>query len=513
MNRIRHTAIIAVMAASVAIPAGALPASAAEQAAGATMNKTIAMIMGEPNFTINGGYQDLEDGLLTKATIVDNTLLSPLKEPIEKIGGTFEWSAADQKVTITLAEKKLELVLNKMKALVNGVEQSSSIAPQMINGRIYLPVRFVMENLGGTIAWEDARSRVVINIQVPSQPALQDLERGGPVTNATMLKQADDWYGSEEAKKVAEVVLGYQNSDGGWMKLDTDVNMTKPIYKKGSSTIDNNATFQQMRFLARAYNATKNEAYKDGFTKGLEYVLSGQYENGGWPQFFPNGVGYQRHITYNDNAMTNILEVLRDVMNRSGEFTFADDQSAEKSRVAYNKGIEMILRTQIEIDGKKTAWCAQYDENTLQPAVGRAYELESISGQESVNIVRFLMGIEQPSEAVIDAIQSAVAWLDQVKVNGIKVVTKVDPSLEFGSDRVVEKDAKAPALWARFYEIGTNKPMFSSRDGIRKYQLADINYERRVKYSWYNNRPRDLLSKDYPQWRDKWSIETDVLQQ
>ena len=37
-------------------------------------------------------------------------------------------------------------------------------------------------------------------------------------------------------------------------------------------------------------------------------------------------------------------------------------------------------------------------------------------------------------------------------------------------------------MWARFYEIGTNRPIFSDRDGFAKHDLSEIGYERRNGY-------------------------------
>jgi PelA/Pel-15E family pectate lyase len=66
---------------------------------------------------------------------------------------------------------------------------------------------------------------------------------------------------------------------------------------------------------------------------------------------------------------------------------------------------------------------------------------------------------------------------------------------------VVVQDPAAPPLWARFYEIGTNRPIFSGRDGVVRYSLAEIELERRVNYSWLGPYAADLLAKDYPAWK------------
>jgi PelA/Pel-15E family pectate lyase len=65
-------------------------------------------------------------------------------------------------------------------------------------------------------------------------------------------------------------------------------------------------------------------------------------------------------------------------------------------------------------------------------------------------------------------------------------------------------DPAAPPMWARFYEIGTNRPMFVGRDGIVREHLADIEHERRNGYAYLGGWPRELLEKEYPAWRAKW---------
>src|SRR4030095_4955126 len=149
--------------------------------------------------------------------------------------------------------------------------------------------------------------------------------------------------------------------------------------------------------------------------------------------------------------------------------------------------------------------CAQHDEVTLLPAPARSYEKISLSGSESVGLTRFLMGIDRPEPPVIEAVQSAVAWFARVKLMGIRLVNKPEASLPKGYDLVVVPDAQAEPLWARFYEIGTNRPIFCGRDGVIKSSLAEIEYERRTGYNWYTTAPAELLARDYPNWQKTWA--------
>ncbi|MBE0537860.1 MAG: pectate lyase [Phycisphaerae bacterium] len=322
------------------------------------------------------------------------------------------------------------------------------------------------------------------------------------------LRQRPQWYGGPEARRIADNLLLYQRVGGGWPKntemaaVLTDPQKAEIVADKNriDSTMDNSATCPQMRYLARVHNATNDVGYRDAFMQGLDYLLAAQYGNGGWPQFYPLRSGYYSHITFNDGAMINVMTLLAEVRDGLPDFVFVDADRRAACARAVEKGVACILKCQIVVDGKRLAWCAQHDENTLKPTSARSYELATLSGAESVGVVRFLMAVEKPTPEIIAAINGAVQWFEQVKITGIREVRRPAPGTERGYDKVIVADPDAPPLWARFYEIGTNRPIFCSRDGIPRYDISEISYERRNGYAWYVNLPADLLAKDYPAW-------------
>lgn len=337
------------------------------------------------------------------------------------------------------------------------------------------------------------------------------IAQSGQVNWNNALRQKPEWYGSDDAVRIADNLLIYQRAIGGWPK---NIDMAKPLSpaeragvtdqkEQNDSLIDNGATYTQMIYLARVYQRTQQERFKQAFLLGLDYLLKMQYENGGWPQYYPRLTGYYKHITFNDDAMIGVLTLLREITRKEAAYNFVDESRRRKAERAVQKGIACILKCQVKVNGKLTAWCAQHDEVTFAPAPARTYEKISLSGSESVGIVRFLMGIEKPSSAIATAIEAAVAWFSQVQLTGIKLIEQRDPALPNGHDRIVVQDATAPVIWARFYEIGTNRPIFCGRDGIIKFSLAEIEYERRNGYRWYVNSPAELLSRDYPAWQQR----------
>lgn len=324
---------------------------------------------------------------------------------------------------------------------------------------------------------------------------------------------------SDEAVRIAENILLYQRDNGGWPKnYDRKRELTDKEKKellgrkdRTDTTFDNGATHSEVRYLARAYETTRDERFSKAALKGIAFMLEAQYDNGGWPQFYPNARGYSKYVTFNDNAMIGVMTTLRDIAQKAPEYGFVEEGLRARAASAVKKGVQCLLRCQIVVHGKKTGWCAQHDEMTLVPRKARSYELPSISGSESVGIVRFLMSIDKPGADIIDAVQSAVAWFDEARLEGIRQIRKEDKSRPRGWDKVVVEDASAPPLWARFYEIGTNKPIFCSRDGVPKATLAEISYERRTGYSWLGYYATSLLAKEYPVWQRTWVPDRNVL--
>ena len=314
-----------------------------------------------------------------------------------------------------------------------------------------------------------------------------------------------------ESNQRAEVILLYQRSSGGWPKNyereeKLSIKARSKVLSeknKNDAMIDNGATHTEIRLLSGAYHETSDNRFRDAAVKGIIYLLTAQYDNGGWPQRFPEPRGYAKYITFNDNAMIGVMSLLRDILVDHKRFSFVSRDVRAQCGRAIERGISCILKCQIQVNGRRTVWCAQHDEKTLKPRKARSYELPSFSGSESVNIVRFLMQVDQPSKQVIEAIDGAINWFEQSKLEGIKQVRVEDPTKPGGYDRIIVNDANAYPMWARFYDIKTNDPFFCSRDGIPRETLAEISHERRNGYSWLGYYASDLLAEDLPAWEKR----------
>jgi M6 family metalloprotease-like protein len=124
---------------------------------------TIILWVGRSGFTVNGVSGTLD----SPPVITNGRTLVPIRAIIEALGGAVGWDGTARKATVTLGSTSLELWIGKSTASVNGTSTpvdttNANVVPEIINGRTMLPLRFVSENLGCSVAWEDATKTIAI---------------------------------------------------------------------------------------------------------------------------------------------------------------------------------------------------------------------------------------------------------------------------------------------------------------------------------------------------------------
>lgn len=318
-------------------------------------------------------------------------------------------------------------------------------------------------------------------------------------------------YAQIPTDSTADKMLVYQLENGGWPKQLEDksvVNYGLPLTedllskikatKIAHATFDNKATSREILYLIKAYNTTKKPEYLKAAEKGLDYALSAQNANGGWPQYFPDKALYRAQITYNDDAMINVLNILQDIVTKSNGFDAVNQSYIPKAELAVKKGITCILKTQVTQNGNLTIWAAQYDKDSMLPAKARNFEPASLSTAESVGIVRFLLRLPNPSPEIKQSVAAAIKWFDKYKISGYRFERTADSKTN-SKNAVLIADANS-AVWARFYDLEKNTPIFGDRDNSIKLKLEDLSPERRNGYAWYGNFAQKLIDKEYPKW-------------
>ncbi len=312
---------------------------------------------------------------------------------------------------------------------------------------------------------------------------------------------------------IADNLLAYQNADGGWPKNidwlatnspDSVISALSERYRQ--STYDNRNTFPQIEYLAAVYQQTGIDKYRMAAQKGFQYILDTEYPKGGWRGWDADVV------TFNDDVMTGVMDLLLDVRQKHTYYDWIGPQYRQQLIAAYDRGLNVILKSQIIIGGKKTAWCQQHDFETYAPVQGRTYEHPSVTARESCDIILFLMKIEDPDQEVIEAVESAVDWLNEVKIEGhryakipIPVRSYHETTVDY--DREFVPDATAKPVWARYYDLERNEPFLSLRDGTIVYSLEEISFDRRIGYAWYGYWP-ESITEPYREWKKKHSDNT-----
>ncbi|MBW7864337.1 MAG: pectate lyase [Candidatus Hydrogenedens sp.] len=326
-------------------------------------------------------------------------------------------------------------------------------------------------------------------------------------------------YAAEQVREIAENVLLYQRSNGGWPPNRDPLRVLSGEEKaqllaekdKRDTSFDNRTTYTQVEYLAGAHNQTGDPLFLDGCLRGLEFILNAQYENGGFPHSWPDSGNYRPHITFMDDVMTGTLATLRRAAAGAAPFGFLDKALRERAADAVRRGDALILRLQQTQNGEPAVWAGQYDRETLQPVMARTFELPSLVSAESVNVVRYLMSIEPPTPEIVRAVNGAVKWFGRSAIRGLRIERVPAETVRYehhtsDSDVRAVEDPDAPRIWARFYELDTNRPFMANRDGVKVYSLAEVDRERRTGYAWYGGAPEALLSKEYPAWVAKWGV-------
>lgn len=125
--------------------------------------KVIVLQIGNPYMVVDTIRKEIDPGKGTTPLILNGRTILPIRAVIEALGGTVDWIGAEQKVTVTLKDKKVELWIGNKTIRVNGVSKTMDVVPQIIKGRTMLPVRFVAENLGAGVQWDGTTQEAYIN--------------------------------------------------------------------------------------------------------------------------------------------------------------------------------------------------------------------------------------------------------------------------------------------------------------------------------------------------------------
>lgn len=91
----------------------------------------------------------------TAPVIRNDRTLVPIRIVTETLGGKVDWNGVTKEVTLHIDGKEIKMTVGK-------TLEKYGVAPVIIDGRTFVPVRFVADELGATVAWDDATKTVTI---------------------------------------------------------------------------------------------------------------------------------------------------------------------------------------------------------------------------------------------------------------------------------------------------------------------------------------------------------------
>ena len=132
-----------------------------EAAAALPQNTVLTLQVGNPAMTVNGASTAV-DAQGTSPVIRNSRVLLPIRAVMEAMGGTVDWDAECQTVTLQLGNRALILVVDSCSVGSSHGVVTLDAPPVIIGGRTMVPIRAVAEFFGATVAWDNDTQTVTI---------------------------------------------------------------------------------------------------------------------------------------------------------------------------------------------------------------------------------------------------------------------------------------------------------------------------------------------------------------
>lgn len=480
-------------------------------------------------------------------------LMAPMAEVFEQLG--VQYTEAGNEITIVMNGQTLKMKVGSKDVTMDGKVLSGALSDAQVPVKVdvkekfgefntflsedyyvtYLPVAYVLNTFEAK-TYTDGNNQsfyaAVPIFNTENVPTYDTAYTGYGYRFDEFLENAlEDSY--ELVDGIADNLVALQNEDGGFGLIPDNTDMTQPdiVAKLGTlkdySTLENGSTVAQLRYLAK-YITEKNPEdakYQDAFFKGMNYLLNGQNENGAWNMAPTAAKGFNGNTVIGNKVTTEVLTLLSDVAVLNNQnFVFARKEvDTEAVKAAVDKGNAFLVKTQVINDGVKAGWATQVKADGTV-TMGRTYERESVSSFTTKDVVEYLMTVHNPSKEIIDAVESAAAWLSEVKITDKELKIVKDISMNNGFDVYL---VDGSGTWASnyVYEADTKiyRPLYSDVDPTRadqafvndyelyrytngktNYNAADmILYATRTTLNYYDNDLATvLLGESYNTWKE-----------
>ena len=293
-------------------------------------------------------------------------------------------------------------------------------------------------SLGEEVVW--GQKGVIPKTWITVQPAATPATANVYVEAARVL--GDERY-LTHARAARDALLALQTPEGGFPKEGDPAGGAH-----NRASFDDDVTTGALKFLMTLCRQTGAEEDRQAVERVGAFIIRAQYRDcGGWPRRFPPPEShYGAHITFNDDVMANVIRVLLELNELTGDARYL---------VAAVRGGECVIR--LQGGGEQGIWAQQYDADTLKPAPARSFEPAGYTPNESKEICDTLIELHLATgqNRFLKPLPRAFAWYDQHRLPNGK--------------------------WARLYEPGTQRPVYGlPGDGGTTYDVAKA----RPGYSW-----------------------------
>jgi len=202
---------------------------------------TIVLQIDNPKMLVNGVEKEIDPGKGTSPVIIEERTMIPIRAVIEALGGSIDWDGSDNKVIISAKNKKVNVWIGKKNINVDGQYKEMDVVPQVINDRTMIPLRFVIENLGCELQWDSFNNKITITSDAPKSEAGKGSSQDSGKTASTPAPSSDP------------------SPTPAPSKVKGEINGGKFIYN-GTVIFDNNSSLD----WASMSPNEKYVAYKDG---------------------------------------------------------------------------------------------------------------------------------------------------------------------------------------------------------------------------------------------------------
>lgn len=125
--------------------------------------KVVRLVIGSEIMTVDGKEYEVDPGRGTKPLIIDGRTMLPIRAIIEALGGEISWNEKQRRVDIDIFNRSIRFWIDSTRMTWNNIPETVDVPPQIINDRTMLPIRFVAECLDHTtVEWHAPTQTVTI---------------------------------------------------------------------------------------------------------------------------------------------------------------------------------------------------------------------------------------------------------------------------------------------------------------------------------------------------------------